>query len=325
MEVYFDDFKVTHVKSPVVETQDYYPFGLTFNSYSRENSLLNKYLYNGKEMQYDLGLNWLDYGKRMYMSDIGRWGVVDPLGEKGRRWSLYNYAFDNPIRFVDPDGMWPSLSEFANKVVVAATRYLKSKIEDAAIGVAQAVKQEVKSVASRAELKSSVYIEAKGDVTVGLRAASKVQGLGVDINLLSSKVVGGKVSLDREGPKTSGDYLFKDGKHTVTTGMGAGAGVSPSYSTESVIKDNHVQSTNVEVGSELGTGLAAQVKAEGQVTEDSKSLTLKTGGTIGGAIGGGVVFSGTIDFGIKSTFTRMKPPMQQWSKVSTFDIQQPRE
>lgn len=48
MEVYFDDFRVEHIKSPVVSSQDYYPFGLTFGNYQRENSLNNQYQYNGK-------------------------------------------------------------------------------------------------------------------------------------------------------------------------------------------------------------------------------------------------------------------------------------
>jgi RHS repeat-associated protein len=90
----------------VLEENNYYPFGMKHEGY---NTLLGnnsyQYKYNGKELQTESGM--YDYGARMYMPDLGRWGVVDPLAEKMTRHSPYNYAFNNPIRFIDPDGRAP--------------------------------------------------------------------------------------------------------------------------------------------------------------------------------------------------------------------------
>ncbi|AYB33473.1 DUF6443 domain-containing protein [Chryseolinea soli] len=105
VEVYFDDFKVTQTKSAIVQQDDYYPFGLAFNSFRRENSMKQDYKFNGKELQDELAINWLDYGARMNMPEVGRWTATDPLADFFPSLSPYSFAYNNPVRFIDFFGL----------------------------------------------------------------------------------------------------------------------------------------------------------------------------------------------------------------------------
>lgn len=113
LDVFFDDLKVTHTKGHILQEDHYYPFGMSISALSSSAPLSkpNQFKYNGMELDGDMNLNLFDFGARRYDPQLGRWNHVDPLADSMRRHSPYNYAFDNPIRFIDPDGMMPQDSK----------------------------------------------------------------------------------------------------------------------------------------------------------------------------------------------------------------------
>jgi len=100
------DASVDLTDTEVYQETHYYPFGMTMEGEWQDivNGPENNYLYNGKELNTDFGLDWSDYGARYYDAAIGRWGQVDPLASSYVSYSPYNYVANNPMKFIDPDG-----------------------------------------------------------------------------------------------------------------------------------------------------------------------------------------------------------------------------
>ncbi|MCX6221336.1 MAG: RHS repeat-associated core domain-containing protein [Bacteroidia bacterium] len=87
--------------------KDYYPFGMEMAKWYVNDASATKYLYNGKELQDELGLRWYDYGARFYDPSIGRFHTLDPKAEAYSFQSPFAYAANNPIKFVDVNGAGP--------------------------------------------------------------------------------------------------------------------------------------------------------------------------------------------------------------------------
>jgi RHS repeat-associated protein len=103
------DGKITQATNEVTQEIHYTPFGLNLEGVWSNSTLVtdNKYLFSGKEVTDDFGLGWNDHGARNYDPTIVRWTTYDPKADMYAAYSPYNYVVNNPMRFVDPNGMDP--------------------------------------------------------------------------------------------------------------------------------------------------------------------------------------------------------------------------
>ena len=98
---------VANSSGNVIQSTQYYPFGMAFGENTTTEQGKQDFKYNGKELDRAHELNQYDYAARYYDPGYGRFTTIDPLAEKFYNWSPYVYTFNNPMRFTDPTGMAP--------------------------------------------------------------------------------------------------------------------------------------------------------------------------------------------------------------------------
>ncbi|MBZ9731572.1 DUF6443 domain-containing protein [Salegentibacter sp. JZCK2] len=250
----------------IIQEKNYYPFGLTHQGYNGGgggsaygNAAAKRYGFGGKELQDEnisgSILDWYDVSARNYDPALGRWMNIDPLAEQMRRHSPYNYAFDNPIYWFDPDGLSPLDHYFTS-----SGAYLGS--DEAATDFVQIISEEnwdknkkinnngeaTISHEKGAELSENITeVEISNDAVVDifnhfndqLDSGSKMEGVNIEARPIGDEA-GYKPSMRSEtggGFELLGERFLADNNIVINT---SGGKVSSLYNTASNIKNDLV-------------------------------------------------------------------------------------
>ncbi len=98
---------LTDASGTVLDDSDFYPFG---GERAVISSSGNNYKFTGKERDAESGLD--NFKARYFGSSMGRFSSPDPLMilkqkfTDPQQWNMYSYVRNNPLRFLDPTGMY---------------------------------------------------------------------------------------------------------------------------------------------------------------------------------------------------------------------------
>lgn len=174
-----------------------FPFGLLMSGRSYE-STTQRYLFAGKELQPEWGV--YDFGARFYDPSLGRWMSPDPLSDEFPSHSVYNYALNNPIRYIDPDGQAPFEANCCPGGGGGSSIYTRALLSD---GVRQEVQQTNQRSTNMFSAKVRVQAFSVGaNAQLGpVKVGGKAKALAAEVSTTSS----GEASLKVSAVSLSGD------------------------------------------------------------------------------------------------------------------------
>jgi RHS repeat-associated protein len=181
----------------VTTAQEYFAFGAPIPKRNYTLGKIYRYGFNGKENDNEVKLDWSgkpingaqqDYGMRIYDPRLGRFLSEDPLSKNFPWYTPYEFAGNNPIKYIDMDGEEPKPQtvNYGQNVMVGLVN--------------------TTSLINNAKMANDNWLGVRGDIEAGLKY----------IESLKSNMKP-EVSLMNFVFSTHGGYLIKDGKMTEAT------------------------------------------------------------------------------------------------------------